>query len=134
MELGTDGVLIANLRTGEYMVADHGALRDRGMPAGFETAGPGDLPTQSWLDAIADAAGEPRQAMGKTPDLHDTLVNLATGASATQHKGMTRDHGVPHGWTDLAEVGPLDLLDALRAALGREPCDRGDFGQSAPAP
>ncbi len=126
MALGAGEVFVVNLSTGEYMVADHYALVERGMPDGYEKAS--DVGDQEWLDAIARAAGEGPTELPEREDDEDVVVNLSNGDSRTQHKAYTRDYGVEVGWHDMDCVGPLQYLDALRDLYGMEPCDRAELG------
>ena len=48
-------VLCVNLITGEWQKWDHYALRDRGMPDGWQVAD--QISTADWLNAIARAMG-----------------------------------------------------------------------------
>lgn len=84
MPLGAGEVFVVNLSTGEYMVADHYALVERGMPDGYERAS--DVCDQEWLDAIARAAGEEPTEVPEREDDEDIVVNLSNGDSRTQHK------------------------------------------------
>jgi hypothetical protein len=109
------------------MVADHYALVEREMPSGYEQAE--FVSNQGWLDAIAKASGNDACALPRANSDEDTLVDLSSGRSMTQHKAMARDYGVDSGWSDMDCVGPLDFLDALRELRGLEPCDRAYLGE-----
>ena len=133
MALAAGEVLLVDLGTGGAMLADHYALRERGLPDGYVPAE--GIGTQAWLDAIAAARGRDPEPLPEAWSDRDVLVDLATGASRSQHKAMTRDHGIDAGWTDLDGLSPLDLLDAVRAACGLDPCDRAELGgEAGPAP
>ena len=128
MPLSENEVLIVNLKTGAYMVADHYALVSRGMPDGYQVAE--KVRTKDWLVAIADETGNDRYPVPDDGDDWDVFVNLSTGGCIDQHKRMTSVHGAPEGYANLAEVGTVDLLDALRKAKGLEPVDRSEMGEA----
>jgi len=131
MPRDASSVFIVNLDTGEYMLADHYALRERGMPGGHREAD--GVSTQQWLDAIAKASGNAPRPMSRAASYEDTLVDLSSGRSTTQEKAQTQHLGIEGGWTDLDCVDTPDFLDALRSLHGLGPCDRAYLGFEAAA-
>ncbi|WP_155931548.1 hypothetical protein [Methylopila sp. 73B] len=51
----TESVLLINLRTGETMVADAYALRERGLPEGWHVAA--SVSIDEWISALRAAVG-----------------------------------------------------------------------------